>query len=277
MDEYNCFFFVKTELLFDIEIGSVVFKVYGISDFQNYMVRYSGIVKRYGLTTMQMMMLDSDDSESDKEDDEYSAGMDGFFYERAFEAVEQLMDAATVWCCRDSAIFSYRDQRQGQEIGSMTESTTVTIKPPPPPTAAKTQRTQYLQNTHTLAILERTRSRDDNGKCSNKEVSASASLENLKSIAQRRIKQSQAISSTVKTDDESETRFQHSMSTVNTVVKFHLAGLSDDSLDSHSPIQRKTSLVMIRSQTRFFLSSKNMFVQFFVYYYLNKSSSLCQK
>ena len=70
MDEYNCFvFFVKTELLFDIEIGSVVFKVYGISDFQNYMVRYSGIVKRYGLTTMQMMMLDSDDSESDKEDD----------------------------------------------------------------------------------------------------------------------------------------------------------------------------------------------------------------
>ena len=71
-----------------------------------------------------------------------SAGMDGFFYERAFEAVEQLMDAATVWCCRDSAIFSYRDQRKGQEIGSMTESTTVTIKPPPPPTAAKTQLTQ---------------------------------------------------------------------------------------------------------------------------------------
>ena len=96
------------------------------------MVRSSGIDKRYSLTTMQMMMLDSDDSESDKEDDENSAGMDGFFYERAFEAVEQLLDGAADWCCRDSAIFSDRE-----ETGSVTESTTVTIKPPPPPTAAK--------------------------------------------------------------------------------------------------------------------------------------------
>ena len=195
---------------------------------------------------MQMMMLDSDDSESDQEDDEDSAGMDGFFYERAFEAVEQLLDGAADWCCRDSAIFSDRE-----ETGSVTESTTVKTKPPPPPTAAKTQRTQ-LQHTRNrgLAILERMRSLEDNGKCSNKEVSASASLENLKSISQRRMELSQAISSTVKTGDESETSSQHSTSTVNTVVEVHPAGLSDESVDSHSPIQRRTGLVMIRSQTR---------------------------
>lgn len=191
-------------------------------------------------------MMDSDDSESDQEDDEDSAGMDGFFYERAFEAVEQLLDGAADWCCRDSAIFSDRE-----ETGSVTESTTVKTKPPPPPVTAKAQRTQ-LQHTRNrgLAILERMRSLEDNGKCSSKEVSASASLENLKSISQRRMELSQAISSTAKPGDESETSSQHSTSTVNTVVEVHPAGLSDEPIDSHSPVQRRTGLVMVRPQPR---------------------------
>ena len=37
-----------TELLFDIALGSVVFKVYGISDFQNDVVRHAGIDKGCG-------------------------------------------------------------------------------------------------------------------------------------------------------------------------------------------------------------------------------------
>ena len=50
MNESNCFFvyFMLTELLFDIALGSVVFKVYGISDFQNDVVRHAGIDKRCG-------------------------------------------------------------------------------------------------------------------------------------------------------------------------------------------------------------------------------------
>lgn len=194
---------------------------------------------------MQMMMLDSDDSDSDQEDEEDSVGMDGFFYERAFEAVEQLLDGAADWC-RDSAVFSDRD-----ETGSVTEATTVKTKPPPPPVASKSNRGQQQHSrSRGLAILERMRSLEENGKCFGKEVSASASLENLKSISQRRKELSQAVTSTAKPGDESETSSQHSTSTVNTVVEVHPAGLSDDSVDSHSPTQRRSGIVMVRSQPR---------------------------
>lgn len=207
---------------------------------------------------MQMMMMDSDDSDSDQEDDEDSAtGMDGFFYERAFEAVEQLLDGAAADWCRDSAIFSDRD-----ETGSVTESIVVKTKPPPPPVASKSHRgvhNQQQQQQHSrhrgMAILDRMRSLEENGGNvrSGKEVSASASLENLKSISQRRMELSQAVSSAAKPGDESETSSQHSTSTVNTVVELHPAGgFSDDLVDSHSPVhQRRTgAVVMVRSQPR---------------------------
>jgi hypothetical protein len=210
---------------------------------------------------MQMMMMDSDDSDSDQEDDEDSAtGMDGFFYERAFEAVEQLLDGAAADWCRDSAIFSDRD-----ETGSVTESIVVKTKPPPPPVASKSHRGVHngQQQQHSrhrgMAILDRMRSLEENGgsvRSGGKEVSASASLENLKSISQRRMELSQAVSSAAKTPgDESETSSQHSTSTVNTVVEVHPAGggFSDDLVDSHSPVhQRRTgaTVVMVRSQPR---------------------------
>lgn len=205
---------------------------------------------------MQMMMMDSDDSGSEQEDDEDSAtGMDGFFYERAFEAVEQLLDgAAADWCCRDSAIFSDRD-----ETGSVTEAAIVKTKPPPPPVASKSQRVHHQQQ-HSrhrgMAILDRMRSLEENGgvKCSGKEVSASASLENLKSISQRRMELTQAFTSSGKPGDESETSSQHSTSTVNTVVEVHPAGggLADDSIDPHSPIhqRRMGATGMIQPQMR---------------------------
>lgn len=195
-----------------------------------------------------MMMMDSDDSDSDPDDDEDSTGMDGFFYERAFEAVEQLLDGAADWCCRDSAIFSDRD-----ETGSVSEAITVKTKPPPPPVASKSNRTQQQHHSRNrgLAILERMRSLEENGKCFGKEVSASASLENLKSISQRRMELSQAITSVVKPGDESETSSQHSTSTVNTVVEVHPAGfISEDMVGSHSPVQRRSGVVMMRSQPR---------------------------
>jgi hypothetical protein len=210
---------------------------------------------------MQMMMMDSDDSDSDQEDDEDSAtGMDGFFYERAFEAVEQLLDGAAADWCRDSAIFSDRD-----ETGSVTESIVVKTKPPPPPVASKSHRGVHngQQQQHSrhrgMAILDRMRSLEENGgsvRSGGKEVSASASLENLKSISQRRMELSQAVSSAAKTPgDESETSSQHSTSTVNTVVEVHPGGggFSDDLVDSHSPVhQRRTgaTVVMVRSQPR---------------------------
>jgi hypothetical protein len=204
---------------------------------------------------MQMMMMDSDDSESEQEDDEDSAtGMDGFFYERAFEAVEQLLDGAAADWCRDSAIFSDRD-----ETGSVTEAIVVKTKPPPPPVASKSHRVHHQQQQHGrhrgMAILDRMRSLEENGGSvrSGKEVSASASLENLKSISQRRMELSQAVSSTAKPGDESETSSQHSTSTVNTVVEVHPAGgFSDDLVDSHSPVhQRRTgTVVMVRPQQR---------------------------
>jgi hypothetical protein len=205
---------------------------------------------------MQMMMMDSDDSESDQDDDDSATGMDGFFYERAFEAVEQLLDGAAADWCRDSAIFSDRD-----ETGSVTEAIVVKTKPPPPPVASKSHRVhlqQQQQQQHGrhrgMAILDRMRSLEENGGGnsvrSGKEVSASASLENLKSISQRRQELSQAVSSTTKPGDESETSSQHSTSTVNTVVEVHPAGgFSDDAVDSHSPVhQRRTgAVVMVRS------------------------------
>lgn len=195
---------------------------------------------------MQMMMMDSDDSESDQDDEEDSARMDGFFYERAFEAVEQLLDGAADWCCRDSAIFSDRE-----ETGSLSEATTVKTKPPPPPpVASKSQRTNQASRSRGLAILERMKSLEENGKCTSKEVSYSASLENLKSISQRRMELTQAVTSSVKTGDESETSSQHSTSTVNTVVEVHPAGSIDDSVDSHSPIQRRSGLATVRSPPR---------------------------
>lgn len=188
---------------------------------------------------MQMMMLDSDDSSSEQEDDEDSTtGMDGFFYERAFEAVEQLLDgAAADWCCRDSAVFSDRD-----ETGSVCEAAIVKTKPPPPPVASKSHRIQQQHSRHRgMAILDRMRSLEENGgvKCSGKDVSASASLENLKSISQRRMELTQASSSVGKPGDESETSSQHSTSTVNTVVEVHPAACADDSIDPHSPIHQR--------------------------------------
>ena len=61
---------------------------------------------------------------------------------------------------------------------------------------------------------------------SNKEasVASAASLENLKSISQRRMELSHAIG--VKTGDESETSSQHSTSTINTVVELHPAAVT---------------------------------------------------
>lgn len=189
-------------------------------------------------------MLDSDDSASDQEDGEDSASIDPLFYEKAFEAVEQLLDSAADWCCRDSAIFSDRD-----DAGSVSDaSTIIKSKPPPPPVPAKSHRAVMVhqQRTRGLAILERMRSLEENGKRPGKESGGSSSLENLKSIGQRRLELSHAVGSNVKPGDESETSSQHSTSTVNTVVEVHPAGRGDDSVDSHSPIQRRPFLRPVR-------------------------------
>lgn len=202
---------------------------------------------------MQMMMLDSDDSESDQDEDDDSSAMDGFFYERAFEAVEQLLDGAADWCCRDSAIFSDRDETGSvTDVPPVTATNTVKTKPPPPPpsSSSRSQRAQQVRN-RGCAILERMKSLEENGKSYGKDLTASASLENLKSISQRRIELSQAVSSSVKPGDESETSSQHSTSTINTVVEVNPAGPGDDLCPHYSPsIQRRSGAVMVRSQPR---------------------------
>lgn len=193
---------------------------------------------------MHMMMMDSEDSASDQDDEEDSAGVDPLFYEKAFEAVEQLLDSAADWCCRDSAVFSDRD-----DAGSISDAVgVVKSKPPPPPIPAKSQRAVMVhqQRARGLAILERMRSLEENGKRFGKEYSPSTSLENLKSIGQRRLELTQAVCSNIKPGDESETSSQHSTSTVNTVVEVHPAGRSEDLIDSHSPIQRRTFVRPVR-------------------------------
>ena len=196
-----------------------------------------------------MMMLDSDESDESDQDEEAS---DDFFYERAFEAVEQLLDAD--WCCRDSAIFSDRDDAETEiAVQSKPAATTSSSFPStssqlPPSVPSKSQRL-VQQSRRGIAILERMRSFEtDNirpGKGSSKEYAAgSASLENLKSIGQRRLELNKAVST--KPGDESETSSQHSTSTVNTVVEVHPAG--DDSTHS-SPVQRRTTTVVSPATT----------------------------
>jgi len=198
-----------------------------------------------------MMMLDSDESDESDQDEEAS---DDFFYERAFEAVEQLLDAD--WCCRDSAIFSDRDEtepeitNQTKPAPMMASSSSMSFSPPhlPPTVPSKSQRA-VQQSRRGMAILERMRSFEENvrpGTSGSKEsaVAGSASLENLKSIGQRRLELNKAIST--KPGDESETSSQHSTSTVNTVVEVHPAG--DDSTHS-SPVQRRTVVLPAASST----------------------------
>ena len=77
---------------------------------------------------VMMMMDDSDEDESDQEDGVSST--DSFFYERAFEAVEQLLDEAAVageWAssggyCRDSVMFC--------DDGPITSKDMLSTKPP---------------------------------------------------------------------------------------------------------------------------------------------------
>lgn len=203
---------------------------------------------------MQMMMLDSDTDDDDSDPDgdhDGGSSTDSFFYERAFEAVEQLLDeaaAAGEWgagCCRDSAIFS---DREDGPTGDCLKS-----KPPPPPvSSSKTLRSKDFSSTfsqenvnwnlilkyrpvsahqpcrrtqRSLAILDRVKSLEERTNCSSRSGSgtppSSTSLENLKSISQRRSELKQAVvSGTVakSEQDESETSSQHSTSTINTVV-----------------------------------------------------------
>lgn len=196
-----------------------------------------------------MMMLDSDESDESDQDEEAS---DDFFYERAFEAVEQLLDAD--WCCRDSAIFSDRDETE-PEVTNQSKpapamaSSSLSFSPHLPPTVPSKSQRVVQQSRRGLAILERMRSFEENvrpSKRSSKEsaVAALGSLENLKSIGQRRLELNKAIST--KPGDESETSSQHSTSTVNTVVEVHPAG--DDSTHS-SPVQRRTTVLPVAASS----------------------------
>lgn len=97
-------------------------------------------------TAAQMMLLESDDSDEDDGSGDDLSSTDSFFYERAFEAVELLLDEAAAvtgngdyWgtACRDSAIFSDRE-----DGGPSSVSDCLKTKPPPPPAGASSS-TKY--------------------------------------------------------------------------------------------------------------------------------------
>ena len=85
---------------------------------------------------------------------------------------------------------------------------------------------------------------------SSKELaSAGASLENLKSISQRRLELTQAIAISVKTGDESETSSQHSTSTINTVVELHPSPVQRRNYIQQHPAASETTDVLDASAT----------------------------
>ena len=194
-----------------------------------------------------ILLLTDSDSQSES-DHEESRSIDSF-YEKAFEAVEQLQGLLDSDWCRDSAIFSDRDDTTSTTpVASASASSassaaaslpTTTIAPSlpqeaakqplhpasPPPIPAKSQwvvQQQQVQHSRNrgLAILERMRCLEQNAR-SDYPVASAASLENLKSISQRRLELTQATG--VKTGDESETS---STSTINTVVELHPAAVA---------------------------------------------------
>ena len=189
-----------------------------------------------------IFLIDSD-SQSDSDHEEESNSIDSF-YERSFEAVEQLLDSES-WCYRDSAIFSDRDDLSLTAVQADLEATDSFKRKNPPPIPVKPDRVvqQAQQNRiRGMAVLERVRSLEESARGSKELASCCSSLENLKSIVQRRQELSQAVSSvasiTTKPGDESETSSQHSTSTINTVVEMHpAAGHADES--ESSPTRRK--------------------------------------
>ena len=184
------------------------------------------------------------DSDSQSDSDNEDAKSVDSFYERSFEAMEQLLDSE--WCYRDSAVFSDRDDSNLAIAASEPVAATESVKRKNAVvTSAKSEHVVQqcdLNRNRSMAILERLRSFEEkDGYLSKEPILSSTSLENLKTIDQRRHELNQAISVTTVTrhDDESETSSQHSTSTINTVVEIHLAGHRSEDSDS-SPIQRRS-------------------------------------
>merc|ERR1712071_500972 len=144
-----------------------------------------------------ILLLTDSDSQSES-DHEESRSIDSF-YEKAFEAVEQLQGLLDSDWCRDSAIFSDRDD------------TTCTTPVASASASSASSAAASLPTTTIAPSLPQEAAKQPHP----------ASLENLKSISQRRLELTQATG--VKTGDESETS---STSTINTVVELHPAAVA---------------------------------------------------